>query len=839
MASVAALVEASLELPAFSTLDELATTIRAEVNAGIFTQIVERMGPRAAQRLQGLLTVEAPGGMSMFQRLEKPAQRATWSRFKAQAEYLAEVDALGDTGAWLAGVAPAKVTDFAGEAATQDIDTLSRYDPVKRLALVACLVHTARMRARDDLAEMLCKRVAANVKRARAELEEIRLRQRAVSERLIGTYRTVLEHLDPGGEQAGGRAPGEAEAAAVAAVERAGGFAAQLAGIEEVSAFHGDNYEVLVHRFFRKDRAVMFELAGLELVATTSDDSVLACLRHARQHWAARRDFIPLPPAAGGEDDAGIAFASANWRAAVTDRRHPGRVARRHFEAMVFTYLAEELRTGDIAVAGAGEYADWRASLLTWAECEPLLAGFCEKTGLPGTAAGFTERLRHAHLDAAAALDAGYEDNTNLVITENGVPSLKRRRSAGTPAAAENLAAAIARRMPERSLLSIVARTAYWLGWHHHFGPASGSDPKIADPLGRYCLAVFTGGTNIGPYEAARHIAGVSARELSMVRNRHIDLSKLNAAIASVVNAFAELDVVRAWGDGTAVAADGTQVETYIDNLLAETSIRYGGVGGIAYHYISDTYVALFSRFIPCGVWEAVHLIEGLLANTSEHQRDGHHPPVGGDPPDLGVADLGQHRVHHQQQPQRDRQAGAMDRDLVQRAVQARDQAAEQQPGGHRRPDPHRQEPVQPGQGRPSPAAAHPRRPPQRRSCRSWRWSPLHLRRVARGPAPRGGDVIAGQRHACRGRLRPQCGEPVTVEAVVDPAAPAGRGHQARGAQHAKVVGQQVRGHRHLLLQVAHAPAAPGQHPDDAQPHRVGQRAEAPCQFNRARCNNR
>ena len=105
-----------------------------------------------------------------------------------------------------------------------------------------------------------------------------------------------------------------------------------------------------------------------------------------------------------------------------------------------------------------------------------------------------------------------------------------------------------------------------------------------------------------------------------MVRNRHIDLKKLNAAIGCVVNAFAELDVVKAWGDGTAVAADGTQVETYIDNLLAETSIRYGGVGGIAYHYVSDTYVALFSRFIPCGVWEAVHLIEGLLANTSDIQ---------------------------------------------------------------------------------------------------------------------------------------------------------------------------------------------------------------------------
>ncbi|MFI6739896.1 transposase [Nonomuraea sp. NPDC050451] len=170
--------------------------------------------------------------------------------------------------------------------------------------------------------------------------------------------------------------------------------------------------------------------------------------------------------------------------------------------------------------------------------------------------------------------------------------------------------------MPERSLLSIVARTAHWLSWYRHFGPAS----KIKDKLGRYSLAVFTGGINIGPYEAAKHIAAVTARELSMVRNRHITLKKLNAAIADVVNAFAELDVVKAWGDGSAVAAGGTQVDTYIDNLLAETSIRYGGFGGIAYHYISDTYVALFSRFIPCGVWEAVYLVEGLLANASDLQ---------------------------------------------------------------------------------------------------------------------------------------------------------------------------------------------------------------------------
>jgi TnpA family transposase len=180
----------------------------------------------------------------------------------------------------------------------------------------------------------------------------------------------------------------------------------------------------------------------------------------------------------------------------------------------------------------------------------------------------------------------GTRDNAGLVIGQDGVPALKRHRSAGTPDAAERLAEAVARRMPERSLLSIVARTAYWLGWYHHFGPAGGSDPKISDPLGQYCMAVFTGGVNIGRYEAARHIAGVSARELSMVRGgrRRHPGGDLHRQPAGRV-----LDPVRRGR-------------------------------GIAYHYISDTYVALFSRFIPCGVWEAVHLIEGLLANTCDIQ---------------------------------------------------------------------------------------------------------------------------------------------------------------------------------------------------------------------------
>src|SRR5260370_26053596 len=111
------------------------------------------------------------------------------------------------------------------------------------------------------------------------------------------------------------------------------------------------------------------------------------------------------------------------------------------------------------------------------------------------------------------------------------------------------------------------------------------------------------------PPPTPRHIAGTSARDLALAANRHVTADKLNEAITDVVNAYARLDLIKAWGDGSSVAADGTHMDTYLDNLLAETSIRYGASRGIAYHHISDHYIALFTHFVPCGVWEAVYII--------------------------------------------------------------------------------------------------------------------------------------------------------------------------------------------------------------------------------------
>jgi TnpA family transposase len=334
-------------------------------------------------------------------------------------------------------------------------------------------------------------------------------------------------------------------------------------------------------------------------------------------------------------------FAGEAWQATLRDRRHPTRLRRRQFEVCVFAHLADELRSGDVAVAGSESYANLHTQLMSWAECEPLVADYCAQAGIAPTADQAIAGWKAELTAAAAAVDAGYPDNADLVIAD-GKPALKRRTGTERRASALALESAVHDKLPERGLLEILARTAYQIGWTRHFGPASGSDPKLPDALGRYVTTAFCYGTYLGPAELARHMPHqVTARELARAFHQHCGQDRLHAAHTDVINAFAHLDITGLWGDGSVAAADGSHVSTWENNLLAETSIRYGGVGKIAYRHVADTYIALFSRFIPCGVWEAVYILDGLLANDSDVQPDAVHADTQGQSlPVFGLAAL-------------------------------------------------------------------------------------------------------------------------------------------------------------------------------------------------------
>jgi TnpA family transposase len=196
--------------------------------------------------------------------------------------------------------------------------------------------------------------------------------------------------------------------------------------------------------------------------------------------------------------------------------------------------------------------------------------------------------------------------------------------------------------MPERHLLDILKHVHHWVPYTRHFGPPSGSDPKLKDAARRYLFTVFGFGCNLGPSQTARHAPdSVNRQTLHRINAQHIDAHKLEAAIADIVNEYIRFELPRCWGAANVAIADGTQMELRENNLLGERHIRYGGYGGIAYHHISATYIALFSKFIACGVWEAVYILDALLENRSELQADTVHADTQGQSePVFGLAHL-------------------------------------------------------------------------------------------------------------------------------------------------------------------------------------------------------
>ena len=213
----------------------------------------------------------------------------------------------------------------------------------------------------------------------------------------------------------------------------------------------------------------------------------------------------------------------------------------------------------------------------------------------------------------------------------HGRPVVSRLRAVGTLESAVDLESQMMAHMPERAVLEAISNTEHWAQWGRHFGLPSRLGPQIKDARHRYVLTTFAYGCGLGPTEAARHLGGtVSADQLAFADRRHVDIEDLRAASADLINLYAQFALPQQWGTGESVAADGTHFETYEDNLLAEHHIRYGKTGGIAYRHVADNYIALFSRFIACGTYEATYILDALLQSLSDVRPNRVHADIHG-----------------------------------------------------------------------------------------------------------------------------------------------------------------------------------------------------------------
>ena len=341
--------------------------------------------------------------------------------------------------------------------------------------------------------------------------------------------------------------------------------------------------------------------------------------------------------------DIDLDFASDLWQRTIRVRtKTTTRYLRQSLEVCLFSALAEALKAGDIAVVGAEKFADYRAQLLPWDACAPQVASYCATISLPASASQMVADLKQQLQTRARAVDQAYPDNAALSITADGVASLKRVVAQPQPEGLAQFEAALEEEIADRNLLDILGNVAQWTHYTRHFGPPSGGDSKLPDAVERAVMTVFGYGCNLGPAQTARHTRGRWTTAMIATMNRqHTTVRKLEAANRDVINAFHRLVLPTFWGNSNVAIADGTHIEMPYNRLLAEQHIRYGAYGGIIYQHISDRYIALFSHFIACGMWEAVYILDGLINTTTDIQPDTVHADTQGQStPVFGLAYL-------------------------------------------------------------------------------------------------------------------------------------------------------------------------------------------------------
>ncbi|MEO0852053.1 MAG: DUF4158 domain-containing protein, partial [Cyanobacteria bacterium J06648_11] len=400
--AIEVLVKERYELPAFSTLNLLAREIRLTVNQRLFRLVSRQMSQAERTYLDRLLAPASEQTEATLDLLRSSPKRASLSHLRELLEQFDRLMAFGEAQRILTPLTPAKIRSFAAQARGLNAGEFKDIALPKRRTFLLCLLYRAQVKTRDHLVEMFLKQVNSIHKKARNRLKELRERYLSQTESMFGIFSQVLSVSTQSDDE---RELGEQ---VKAVLDAHGGAETLLAQCEELSAYNTNNHLPLLWRFYAPHRRLLFQLVrSLDLRSTSPDRSSIEAVEYLLSCESLRRRVLPAT--------IDVSFISEAWRALVCDRQGEEDVlVRQPLEICLFSYLAMELKSGDICVVGSDSYADFRQQLLSWDDCAPLLEDYARQVELPSSPELFVAHLREQLVRVAREADRGFPANTQL-----------------------------------------------------------------------------------------------------------------------------------------------------------------------------------------------------------------------------------------------------------------------------------------------------------------------------------------------------------------------------------------------------------------------------------------
>ena len=621
------LVKERYELPAFSALERAARDVRTDHNNKLYQSVSDALNGAEQMQLSQLFYCAVGETTTLWHEVKQEPGSPKLGELQSLVERLRWLQPLQVAGAAFSAMPEIKRTNFAAQAQALDANQMKELPDAKRQTLAVALLQRRYAQTLDDIADVFIKRMRRMHYKAKEALENYRIESQQRTDELISKLRQVAICHSTDGEIAD-------RFAAVGCV-LGDDPQEQIAQCDDHLAYAGNNYLPFLPKLYRSHRAVLFRfLSVVPLYPSTQDDSLAAAIAFIRTYRGSRKTWLPLT-SDNSSDEADVApapqmslsWVPTKWWTLVTGEKNratvPIQVHRQYFELCVFSHVLLGLKSGDLYIEGSSAFGDYLAQLIPWDEMQEHLDDYAEQLGFPTEGAAFVEHVRAWLTDKIEETDQGFPANTDVYFKSDRL--VIRKAKAKSRKAAKKLKKLVNARMKPVNLLDVLVDTEQWLKWTKHFKPVSGYEAKMEKPVARYLATTFCYGCNIGPSQLAQSLSLFDRKQISRVNQRHISDTQLHYAVESVVNGYNRFALPKFWGVGKSASVDGTKWDIYENNLLAEYHIRYGGYGGLGYYHVADNYIALFSHFIPCGVYEALYLFDGLLNNHSDIQPDTLH----------------------------------------------------------------------------------------------------------------------------------------------------------------------------------------------------------------------
>ncbi|MDR3409965.1 MAG: Tn3 family transposase [Formivibrio sp.] len=608
------LIRQRFELPAFDTLNRTALRIRTQVNDSYFQSLAKPLKPEIIAQFDVMLELTPKHVVSGWQQLKLEPKKPTNTEVRLYLEHIKWLKS------WTAGlptidhIPVVKRTQYVHEARALDVTDMRATKQNKRYALIVLLFHAQLSKSLDDAVDMFVRKLRKIHNGAEEQLQKYYLEHQKRAEKLVAQLRDMLTAFQEGesdqerGKRVGWAMHDEPERL--------------LAQCEEHMAYAGNNYLPFMLAPYQTQRSMLLNcLSLLDLESTTADLSLIDAIHFVLANRQSHKEWLSI---AGTRVN--LKWLPEKWRFLVTGQRSgpSAEVNRKYFELCVLTETMQELQSGDLYVANSDQYSDFRVQLIDWETYQEQVSEYGAMLDLPTEPKDFVLHLKQWLAETASRVDAGMPENRLFDLDGNEIILRKHTKNA-KPAALDYVDKQLTARLPEKNILDILVEAEGWLDLHKQFGPLSGFEAKIDDPRKRFVTTLFCYGCNLGPTQTARSVKGLSRKQVAWLNLHHMTEQRLEKAIVQVINAYNKFLLPKYWGSGKSASADGTKWNLYEQNLLSEYHIRYGGYGGIGYYHVSDMYIALFSHFIPCGVYEAIYILDGLIKNESDIQPDTLH----------------------------------------------------------------------------------------------------------------------------------------------------------------------------------------------------------------------